>query len=99
MTTSPLKPNSELASMSLVPLPGVALRSCKPKICWVLILIFPPLPLSALAMISLPSFGGLSRTYGDNKILYFVGWVRRGDTFDDKLITFAPRRNPPEDYL
>jgi hypothetical protein len=33
----------------------------------------------------------LSRTYGDNKILYFVGWVRRGDTFDDKLITFAPR--------
>jgi hypothetical protein len=41
----------------------------------------------------------LSRTYGDNKILYFVGWVRRGDTFDDKLITFAPRRNPPEDYL
>jgi hypothetical protein len=33
------------------------------------------------------------------KILYLVGWVRRGDTFDDKLITFAPRRNPPEDYL
>jgi hypothetical protein len=43
--------------------------------------------------------GRLSRTYGDNKILYFVGWVRRGDTFDDKLITFAPRCNPPKDYL
>jgi hypothetical protein len=37
---------------------------------------------------------GLSRTCGDNKILCFVGWVRCGDSFDNKLISFNPRRNP-----
>jgi hypothetical protein len=26
----------------------------------------------------------LNRTCGDNKILSFVGWVRRGDDFEEK---------------
>ncbi len=43
--------------MSLVPLPGIAFRSAKPKICLVLILISPPFPAMALAMISLPLLG------------------------------------------
>ena len=36
----------------------------------------------------------LSPTCDDNKILYFVGWVRRGSNFYDKPISFDSRRNP-----
>jgi membrane protein len=42
-----------------------------------------------------PKPGRLSRTCGDNKILSIVGWVRRGSDFDDKPLSFEPRRNPP----
>jgi glutathione S-transferase len=40
-----------------------------------------------------------SRTCGDNKILCFVGCVRCGDSFDNKPISFNPRRNPPLSVL
>ena len=53
--TLPSRPNSELASISLVPFPGVAGRSSMPKRASAVMLILPPSPCSALATISLPS--------------------------------------------
>ena len=51
----PLTPNSELASMSLVLLFAIALRSAMPYSPLALIVILPPLPCLALATISLSS--------------------------------------------
>jgi hypothetical protein len=32
-------------------------------------------------------------------VVIFVGWVRRGDNFEDKAISFDSRRNPPNKIL
>ncbi len=53
MTTVPSSPNSELASISLVPLRGVAFLSSIPSIPSAVIVMLPPLPLKAVAVISL----------------------------------------------
>ena len=51
----PSNPNSEVTSRSLVAFPGSAAPSCKPKTSWAMMLILPPEPSLALAIISLPS--------------------------------------------